>query len=46
MSDAVNLLVHVGIPEDTNRADNEELVYRDIDIAGIERFLPLVVCAV
>ena len=34
MSDAVNLLVHVGIPDDSSREDNEQLVYKDIDIAG------------
>ena len=34
MSDAVNVMVHVGIPEDTNRAHNEELVYTDIANAG------------
>ena len=34
MSDAVNCLVYVGIPTDSNKHDNEVEVLKEIDRAG------------
>jgi len=41
MSDAVNCLVFVGMPEDSDPADNEKLIYEDIDRAGCDILMKL-----
>jgi len=41
MSDAVNCLVYVGMPEDSQREDNERLIYRDIEKAGCDIVMKL-----